>query len=75
MDVVKCSNCGVELDLGDPFCYKCGAKQPEVEKVEIKEETEEIVKNAEVIEIAETTVDFSNNNENGEETENNNNNN
>ena len=74
-NVVKCSNCGVELDLGDPFCYKCGAKQPEVEKVEIKEETEEIVKNAEVIEIAETTVDFSNNNENGEETENNNNNN
>ena len=74
-NVVKCANCGVELDFGDPFCYKCGTKQPEVEKVEIKEETEDVVKNAEVIEIAETTVDFSNNNENVEETENNNNNN
>lgn len=78
-NVVKCSNCGVELDLGDPFCYKCGAKQPEVEKVEIKEETEEIVKNAEVIEIAETTVEVSNEendstNENTEENKNNNNN-
>ena len=76
-NVVKCTNCGVELDLGDPFCYKCGTKQPEVEKVEIKEETEDVVKNAEVIEIAETTVEVSSEengstNENAEENKNNN---
>lgn len=76
-NVVKCTNCGVELDLGDPFCYKCGTKQPEVEKVEIKEETEEVVKNAEVVEIAETTVEVSNEekeivDENSEENKNNN---
>lgn len=76
-NVVKCTNCGVELDLGDPFCYKCGTKQPEVEKVEIKDETEDAVKNAAVVEIAETTVEVSNseNNDNNENEENNNNNN
>lgn len=76
-NVVKCINCGVELDLGDPFCYKCGTKQPEVEKVEIKEETEDAVKNAEVVEIAETTVEVLNEekevvDENSEENKNNN---
>lgn len=65
--VVKCTNCGEELDLGDPFCYKCGTKQPEIEKVEIKEESEQEVKNAEVVEIAETTT------ENSEDDNNNNN--
>ena len=70
-NVVKCTNCGVELDLGDPFCYKCGTKQPEVEKVEIKDETEDEVKNAAVVEMAETTVEVSND----ENEENNNNNN
>ena len=73
-NVVKCANCGVELDIGDPFCYKCGTKQPEVEKVEIKEETEDVVKNAEVVEIAETTVEVSDN-ENNDNNENNSNNN
>ena len=63
-NVVKCANCGVELDFGDPFCYKCGTKQPEVEKVEIKEETEDVGKNAEVVEIAETTVEVSDNENN-----------
>ena len=63
-NVVKCRNCGVELDLGDLFCYKCGTKQPEVEKVEIKEETEDAVKNAEAVEIAETTEEVSNNENN-----------
>ena len=73
-NVVKCTNCGVELDLGDPFCYKCGTKQPEVEKIEIKEETEDVVKNAEVVEIAETTVEVSDN-ENNDNNENNSSNN
>lgn len=80
--VIKCANCGEELDLGDTFCYKCGTKQPEIEKVEIKEEDEQVVKNAEVVEMAETTVEVTNNeesssNENLEENndENNNNNN
>lgn len=82
--VIKCANCGEELDLGDTFCYKCGTKQPEIEKVEIKEETEQVVKDAEVVEMAETTVEVSNSgenssNENSEENknddENNNNNN
>lgn len=59
-NVAKCTNCGVELDLGDPFCYKCGAKQPELEKVEIKKETEDVVKNAEVVEATEQTVETSN---------------
>ncbi len=76
-NVIKCTNCGVELDLGDPFCYKCGTKQPEVEKVEIKEETEDVVKNAEVVEIAETTAEVPNEekesvDENSEENKNNN---
>lgn len=84
-NVVRCANCGVELDLGDPFCYKCGTKQPKVEKVEIKEETEDVVKNAAVVEIAETTVEISNdednttnennNNDNDDNNDNNNNNN
>ncbi len=74
-NVVKCANCGVELDLGDPFCYKCGTKQPEVEKVEIKKETEDSVKDAEVVEIAETTVEVSNEENNNENEGDNNNNN
>lgn len=65
--VMKCANCGEELDFGDTFCYKCGSKQPEVEKVEIKNDDEQVVKDAEVVEITET--EESNNNE-----ENNNNN-
>lgn len=65
--VTKCTNCGEELDLGDPFCYKCGAKQPDVEKVEIKQESEEEVKNAEVAEVTETTnIENSNENNNNE---------
>ena len=48
--VIKCANCGEELDLGDTFCYKCGTKQPEIEKVEIKEEPTN-AKEAEVTEI------------------------
>ena len=73
-NVSKCINCGVELDIGDPFCYKCGTKQPETEKVEIKNETEDVVKNAETVEITEAIVDTLNN-DNSEDTENNNNNN
>lgn len=68
--VIKCSNCGEDLDFGDSFCYKCGAKQPEVEKVEIKEDDEQVVKDAEVVEIAETELDNTNN-ENVEENNNN----
>ena len=59
--VMKCANCGEELDIGDTFCYKCGNKQPEVEKVEIKNDDEQVVKDAEVVEIAET--EENNNNE------------
>ena len=70
--VVKCSNCGEDLDLGDSFCYKCGSKQPEIEKVEIKKEDEQDVKNAEVVEITENESD---NIENKSIEENNNNNN
>ena len=62
--VVKCSNCGEDLDLGDTFCYKCGTKQPEIEKVEIKKDDEQEVKNAEVVEIAETESDNTENNNN-----------
>jgi len=25
-----CASCNVKLDLNDPFCYKCGEKQPEI---------------------------------------------
>ena len=63
-NVAKCVNCGEELELGDSFCSKCGSKQPEVEKVEIKDESEEVVKNAEVVTIAETTVEVIENEEN-----------
>lgn len=76
-NVLKCEKCGIELDLGDSFCYKCGAKQPEVEKVEIKDETEDVVKEAEVIEINEnkTEVESEENIEAKENAEDNNNNN
>ena len=49
--VRKCVNCGEELELQDLFCSKCGAKQPELEKVEVKEEPTTEAKEAEVIEV------------------------
>ena len=70
--VIKCSSCGEDLDLGDAFCYKCGTKQPEIEKIEIKEDNEQEVKNAEIVEITETNSDNTDN-ENSEENNNNNN--
>ncbi len=70
--VIKCSSCGEDLDFGDSFCYKCGSKQPDIEKVEIKKDDEQEVKNAEFVEIAETESDNTNT-ENIEENNNNNN--
>ena len=66
--VRKCINCGEELDLEDNFCFKCGTKQPEIEKVEVKNEVSEDVKEAEVIEVN----DAENLNENNVTDENNN---
>lgn len=64
--VRKCTNCGEELDLDDVFCCKCGTKQPEPEKVEVKDANVDEVKEAEIIEV--------NNVENGEENSSNDNN-
>lgn len=50
--IKKCSECGADLDINAEFCSKCGKKQPQVEKVEVKsEETDRAVKEAEVIEV------------------------
>lgn len=68
----KCINCGEELDVNDMYCYKCGAKQPEQEKVEVKEENVETVKEVEVIEVSDVEKVEENCNCNNEETENNN---
>ena len=67
--VRKCVNCGAELDLDDVFCCKCGTKQPEIEKVEVKEEPTEEAKEAEVIEV--NNVEENNNEEHHEENSNN----
>lgn len=48
--IKKCVNCNEELDINAEFCSKCGAKQPKIEKVEIKEEPAE-TKEVEVTEI------------------------
>ena len=48
--IKKCVKCGEELELNSEFCSKCGEKQPEVEKVEVKEEPVE-AKDAEVVEV------------------------
>ena len=62
--VRKCINCGEELDLEDNFCFKCGTKQPEIEKVEVKNEVAEDVKEAEVIEVNNAENSNEDNNEN-----------
>ncbi len=76
--VRKCINCGEELDLDDAFCCKCGTKQPEIEKVEVKNEPADEAKEAEVIEVNNVENNEENaNNENNQENvneENNNNN-
>lgn len=48
--VKKCTGCGAEIAIDSEFCSKCGKEQPKVEKVEIKEEPNDI-KEAEVIEV------------------------
>ena len=70
--VKKCVDCGEELELDAAFCSKCGKEQPKIEKVEIKEEPQE-VKEAEVIEVNNVENAEINNEENN--TENNENNN
>ena len=51
----KCTKCGSEINQKDEFCPKCGVKQPkQEEKVELKEEIQEDVKDAEVTEIKNT---------------------
>ena len=50
----KCVGCGEEIDSKAGFCPKCGKEQPKVEeqeKVEVTEEVDEEVKEAEVTEI------------------------
>ena len=44
----KCVSCGEEIDSKADFCPKCGKEQP---KVEVKDEVDEEVKEAEVTEI------------------------
>ena len=44
----KCISCGEEIDSKADFCPKCGKEQP---KVEVKDEVDEEVKEAEVTEI------------------------
>ena len=50
-DLKKCIKCNTEISKDSEFCNKCGEKQPEEEKMEIKEEMVEEAKEAEVIEI------------------------
>ena len=70
--VKKCVNCGEELELNAVFCSKCGREQPVAQKVEVKEEEPQSVKEAEVIEINDlkenndTQSEDSNNNESEE---------
>lgn len=68
--IKKCPNCGQELDITVEFCSKCGKEQPKIEKVEIKEEPQNEVKEAEVIEVndvEEKTSEEENNNNNSNE--------
>ena len=59
----KCANCGEELDINVEFCSKCGKEQPKIEKVEIKEEPQESVKEAEVVEVNNVEENSNSNNE------------
>lgn len=49
----KCVGCGEEIDSKADFCPKCGKQQPKVEeeKIEVEENVDEEVKEAEVTEI------------------------
>ena len=49
----KCIDCGEEIDSKADFCPKCGKQQPKVEeeKIEVEENVDEEVKEAEVTEI------------------------
>ena len=49
----KCIDCGEEIDSKADFCPKCGKQQPKVEeeKIEVEENVDEDVKEAEVTEI------------------------
>lgn len=57
--VKKCTDCNAEINLEDEFCSKCGKEQPKIEKVEVAEESEPEVKEAEVV-----NSDSTNNNDN-----------
>lgn len=61
--IKKCANCGEELDINVEFCSKCGKEQPKIEKVEIKEEPQESVKEAEVVEVNNVEENNDSNNE------------
>ena len=61
--IKKCANCGEELDINVEFCSKCGKEQPKIEKVEIKEEPQESVKEAEVVEVNNVEENSNSNNE------------
>ena len=50
-NIKKCINCKNEITKDSEFCSKCGTKQPLEESVEIKEESVEDIKEAEVVEI------------------------
>ncbi len=61
--IKKCANCGEELDINVEFCSKCGKEQPKIENVEIKEEPQESVKEAEVVEVNNVEENSNSNNE------------
>ena len=65
--IKKCANCGEELDITVEFCSKCGKEQPKIEKVEIKEEPKDEVKEAEVVEVNNVEENSTNNNETNNE--------
>ena len=46
----KCISCGAEMNKSDSFCPKCGATQPPVQKIEVKEEPKD-AKETEVVEV------------------------
>lgn len=60
--IKKCENCNEEIELSTEFCPKCGAKQPSIEKVDIKNESEVVAKEAENVKV--NNSDDNDNNEN-----------
>lgn len=62
-DIKKCVSCGAEIGLGVEFCSKCGAKQPEVEKVEVAD-TEDVTNVEEEVKTEESNTENDSSEEN-----------